>query len=131
MKRMKETLRVILAVTACVVLMPASAEGHHGWATFESQVTVTFKATVTDFHFVNPHSVVEFDEKDDKGNVHTWQGEFGSPIHLAPKGWTASSLEAGDEITITGYRAKNGARSLRVTRIVLSNGRELKLDSGQ
>src|SRR3981189_2356980 len=128
---MKNTLRVFLAAATTIALMPASAEGHHGWATFESKATVTFKATVTDFHFVNPHSVVEFDIKDDKGEIHNWQGEFGSPIHLAPKGWTASSLEAGDEITITGYRAKKGARSLRVTRIVLSNGRELKLDSGQ
>jgi hypothetical protein len=131
MKRMKEMLPVMLAAAAAIVLMPASVEGHHGWAIFESKATVTFKATVTDFHFVNPHSVVEFDVKDDKGEIHNWQGEFGSPIHLAPNGWTATSLEAGDEITITGYRAKNGARSLRVTRIVLSNGRELKLDSGQ
>ena len=129
--RMKKMLRVMLAAAAAIVLVPPPVEGHHGWATFESKTTVTFKATVTDFHFVNPHSVVEFDVKEDKGEIHNWQGEFGSPIHLAPKGWTATSLEAGDEITITGYRAKNGVRSLRVTRIVLSNGRELQVGSEQ
>jgi len=127
---MKNRLLTILALAAGSLWIPGSALGHHGWAAFESEVQVTFKGTVTDFHFVNPHSVVEFlvkdDTKDGKGQVHKWEGEMTSPSHLVPRGWTAASLEAGDEVTITGYRAKNGTASMRVTRIVLSNGKEFK-----
>ena len=90
---------------------------------------MTFKGTVTDFHFVNPHCVVEFEVKDDHGDVREWQGELTSSSHLAPRGWTANSLESGDEITVTGYRAKNGAPSLWITRIVLPTGKELKIDA--
>jgi hypothetical protein len=32
-------------------------------------------------------------------------------------------------VTITGYRAKNGARSIWTTKIVLSNGQESKIDT--
>ena len=39
-------------------------------------------------------------------------------------------MQAGDELAITGYRAKNGAPSIWVTKIRLANGEELKLDSG-
>ncbi len=88
---MKNMRLTFLAVAASFLLMPGVASGHHGWAAFESKTTVTFKGTVTDFHFVNPHSVVDFDVKDDQGQVQSWQGELTSAARLASKGWTATS----------------------------------------
>ena len=128
--RMTNKLLTFLAVFAGFFWIPSSAGAHHGWAAFDSKSTVTFQGTVTDFHFVNPHSVVEFDVKDDKGQVQKWQGELTSASRLATKGWTATSLEAGDEITISGYRAQSGARVIRITKILSAKGTELKLDSG-
>jgi hypothetical protein len=119
----KKLLLLLLAIAGL-------AGAHHGYAAFDTTVEVTLKGTVTDFHFVNPHCVVEFDVKDDNGRVQNWKAELTSSAHLAPRGWTATSLEAGDELTITGYRAKNGAPSLWVTKIRLANGHELKLESG-
>lgn len=87
------------------------------------------EGTVTDFHFVNPHCVIEFDVKDDHGQVQNWKAELTSANHLAPKGWSESTVQAGDELAITGYRAKNGAPSIWVTKIHLADGRELKIDS--
>jgi Family of unknown function (DUF6152) len=122
---MKSLLLVFLAIT-----IPGSAGAHHGYAAFDTKAFVTFQGTVTDFHFVNPHCVVEFEIKDDKGQRQSWKGELSSSSHLGPRGWTATTLAAGDEITITGYRAKNGAPSLWVTKIVLANGQQLKIDGG-
>jgi hypothetical protein len=127
---MKSALLSVLTLACSLLWMPGAAEAHHGWAAFEPNTEVTFKATVTDFHFVNPHSVVEFEVKDDKGQIHKWEGEMTSPIHLAPKGWTAATLKAGDEITITGHPARNGSLSMRVMKILQSNGKELKVDYG-
>jgi len=126
---MKNMRLTFLAVIASVLMMAGRASGHHGWAAFESKTTVTFKGTVTDFHFVNPHSVVDFDVKDDQGQVQSWQGELTSATRLATKGWTATSVEAGDEVTITGYRAQSGVRTLRISKII-SNGMELKIEVG-
>jgi Family of unknown function (DUF6152) len=122
---MKSFLLVFLAIA-----IPSSVVAHHGYAQFDTRSVVTLKGTVTDFHYVNPHSVVEFDVKDDKGQVESWKGELTSPSHLGPRGWTATTLQPGDEITIGGWRAKNGAPSLWVTRIALANGQELKIDGG-
>jgi hypothetical protein len=119
-----------LTLAALLLLRPAAAHGHHGWTAFASDSQITFQGTVTDFHFVNPHSVVEFDVKTDKGQVQSWEGELTSASNLAPRGWTANSLEDNQKITITGYPARNGARAIRVTRIVLSNGKELKVGIG-
>jgi hypothetical protein len=71
--------------------------------------------------------VVEFDVTDDKGHVQVWQAELTTPNRL--KGWTATSLEPGVVVTVTGYRAKSGAPSLWVTNLTASNGLELKVFS--
>jgi len=127
---MKQLILTFLAVATGLLLIPRSAQGHHGLAQFDQKSVVTLKGTVTDFHFVNPHSVVEFEVKDDQGKTEEWKGELSSAGALAAKGWTATSLQPGDEITITGYRAKNGAASLWVTRALSANGKELKLGGG-
>ena len=114
-------------VTSGLVLFLAAgalAIAHHGLTAFDQTNTLTLKGTVTAFHFVNPHSVVEFEVKDDKGHVQKWQAEMTSAGHL--KGWTATSLEPGNVVTVTGYRAKSGALYLWVTDLRSSNGVELK-----
>lgn len=112
-----------------LLLIAAVALAHHGYANFDTSAEITLRGTVTDFHFVNPHCIIEFDVKDDKGQVRNWKAELTSANHLAPKGWTESTVQAGDELAITGYRAKNGAPSIWVTKIHLADGRELKIDT--
>jgi hypothetical protein len=126
---MKNILLTLLALAAGSLAVPRSAAGHHGYAAFDTTAEVTLKGTVTDFHFTNPHCVIEFDVKDEKGQVQNWKAELTSANHLAPKGWTESSVQAGDELAITGYRAKNGAPSLWVNKIRLASGQELKVDT--
>ena len=126
---MKNIWLTFLVIAASLFWTPRLASGHHGWAAFESKTTVTFKGTVTDFHFVNPHSVVDFEVADEHGQVQKWQGELTSAARLASKGWTATTLEDGNEVTITGYRAQSGVRTLRISKII-SNGTELKIEAG-
>jgi len=124
---MKITLLTFAALSINLLLIPGSAEGHHGWTEFDEKAEVTVEGTVTDFHYVNPHCVVEFDVKDETGHVRKWQGEFSNPGVLSRRGWNAASLEAGDKLTITGHPARNNVLALHVFRIRSLNG-ELKLE---
>jgi hypothetical protein len=126
---MKNTLMSLLALVAFFSHSELAC-AHHGWTAFASDTQITLKGTVKEFHFVNPHSVVEFEVADGKGQVQSWEGEMTSRSNLAPRGWSATSLEDKEEITITGYPAKNGSHAMRVTKIVLSNGKELRLGGG-
>jgi hypothetical protein len=126
---MKTSLSILMAMIAVCFLLPGSAGAHHGYAAFDTSGEVTLKGTVTDFHFTNPHCVIELDVKDDKGQVQNWKAELTSANHLAPKGWTEASVQPGDELAITGYRAKNGAPSLWVNKIHMANGEDLKIDT--
>ncbi len=129
---MKNTSLSFLALAVAFLMIPDSVSAHHGWAAFTSEPgsQITLQGTVKEFHFVNPHSVVEFKVKDDKGQIQVWEGELTSNTNLAPRGWTTASIEDKEEITITGYPAKNGTHAMRVTRIVLSNGKEIKIGAG-
>ncbi len=116
-------MRTFTAALVIFLAAAAPAVAHHGLMAFDQTSKVTLKGTVTAFHFVNPHAVVEFEVKDDKGHAQQWEAEMTSPAHL--KGWTATSLEPGNVVTVTGYRAKSGASSLWVTYLRSSNGVEL------
>ena len=116
-----------------LLLIAAAALAHHGYAAFDTSAEITLKGAVTDFHFVNPHCVIEFDVQDEKGpdpgKVQNWKAELTSANHLTPKGWSEATVQPGDELAITGYRAKNGATPIWVTKIHLADGRELKIDT--
>ena len=124
---MKRTSLTCLSLLTGGLLIPAPAAAHHGWAEFDDNAEVTLQGTVIDFHYVNPHCVVEFQAKNEKGQIQKWQGEFSNPGVLSRKGWNAASLQAGETITITGHPAHNGVLAVHVTRIRMSNG-EIKLE---
>jgi uncharacterized protein DUF6152 len=117
---MKAAIRGLVLVLAAA----AVASAHHGLAQFDQTHKVTLKGTVTTFRFVNPHSIIEFDVKDEEGHAQGWQAELTSAVRL--KGWSATSLEPGDVVTVTGYRAKSGAPYVWVLNLTASNGLELK-----
>ena len=51
---------------------------HHGAAAYDRSITLTLKATVTEFVFSNPHIIISFDAADDNGKIVHWSAEGGS-----------------------------------------------------
>lgn len=131
MKNLKRTALVGAMVMGGWLALPQVAAAHHGWAEFDAGSTVTLTGKVVDFHFTNPHCAVEFQVKDEKGKVTVWQGEFASPNELARRGWTAATLQPGDEVTIRGNPAKDGGPAMHVSGIRLANGKELMVPGGR
>src|SRR5579862_5726632 len=124
---MKFHALALAPVVIGLLLMPGTASAHHGWVDFDEKADLTVQGTVTGFYFVNPHCVVEFDVKDEKGQIQKWQGEFASKSELARKGWTAASLESGEKLTFIGHPSKDGALAIHVIKVRTASG-ELKLD---
>jgi hypothetical protein len=122
-------MRALACAAAVSLLVSISLWAHHGQAGYDTSTTVTVNGPVTDFKFVNPHSIVSLDAKNEKGDTEAWQGELTSPNHLLRAGWTATTLKPGDQVTMSGYRAKSGANSMWITKISV-NGEELKMGAG-
>src|SRR5580698_1788764 len=102
--------RLFPIVAACVGLslggLPTFA--HHSFAAeFDVKQPITLKGTVTKVEWTNPHVWIYIDVTTESGAVEHWQCENGAPNALARMGWTRHSLNAGDKITVEGFRAKN------------------------
>jgi hypothetical protein len=98
---------------------------HHGNAAYDMSKTASYKATVTDFLYTNPHTQVYFDVTNDKGTVEHWVAETTNPGMLNRVGWTRDSLKPGDQVTLVANPNKVGARVVFLQKVVFSDGKEL------
>ena len=128
---MKNRSLALFAGFAVLLMVAAPIFAHHGTSAYETAKLSTVKGTVTDFQFNNPHVIISVEAKDDKGKVEMWTSEANSPNVLTRHGWDRDIIKKGDQITIIGYRPKNGAKTLRLQKVVLSNGQELDPNSLQ
>ncbi len=116
-------LTVLAACTGLLIAVPLPA--HHGVGMFDQEHSISLKGTVTEFDFVNPHVEIYFDVKDDKGNVSKWAAESGSPNLMRRNGWNRNTLKPGDQVTFVGHPMRNGAKGMRLEKVILPNGQEI------
>ena len=120
------TTFAILVLAICGASIAPRAFAHHGDAGYDTSKLLTVKGTVTEFHFQNPHIEIFIDAKRGSHSVEKWHGELNSPNLVSRMaGWNGRTLKPGDEIVMTGYRAKNGLNVLRLEKVLLSNGTEI------
>ena len=111
------------AVFLMTVSLPAFA--HHAWHGYDMANLTTVKGTVTQFDWGNPHVWINLEVTGDKGTVEKWAAGGPSPSRMAGTGWDKETLKPGDQITAVGHRIADGTYSLRLVKVVLSDGREL------
>jgi hypothetical protein len=116
----------ILFVLVGVFAVSVPVFAHHGNAAYDYEKTVTLKGTVTQWVWSNPHCLLKFDVKDDKGNVQHWVTEASSPVDMLRIGWSSDGLKSGDAITIDVMPSKNGVPVGRIRQVTLSDGTVLK-----
>ena len=123
---MKKKLGNLSVFALGLLMLAAPAFAHHGTAGDDTSKIVTIKGTVTDFQYINPHVQIYLEAKDEQGNVEKWNGEASNALALHRAGWNSKIIKSGDQITMTGYQSKSGAKMLRLRSVVLSDGRELE-----
>ena len=101
-----------------------SVLAHHAFAAeFDANKPVNFKGTVTKMEWTNPHSWIRMNVKGTDGTVTEWAIECGPPNNLLRQGFNKTTVPAGMEIVVDGYRAKNGSP--------MANGREVTTPDGK
>ena len=99
------------AFIAIAALFAASAAlAHHSFAMFDQSTTVTLAGTVKEFRWTNPHVFIEMLVKNEAGAEEQWSIEMTSPEHLARAGWRPSTLQPGDEITLSIHPMRDGIK---------------------
>jgi hypothetical protein len=119
-----------LCVPALIVLALVSAalplSAHHSWPVSYDKL-VTVKGTVVEFVWANPHPMMTLEVQNNDGRMEKWQ--IGGPaiIRMEANGWTKTTVKPGDVITGIGYQFADGQKIVRLERVVLADGKELRL----
>ena len=75
----------------------------------------------------NINSDKKVDVKADDGKTERWT--IGGPAinRMEANGWTSTTVKVGDMITGTGYQFMDGQKIIRLERVVLADGKELRV----
>jgi len=110
------------------LLAVAPVYAHHAFsAEFDSKKPLKMTGVVTKVEFINPHSWIHIDVKDESGNVTKWMIEGGSPNTLFRRGINKDSLPKGTIVIVDGYQAKDGSNRANGRDVTLADGKKLFL----
>ena len=123
--------RLFLAAAGVLILAAATpVAAHHAFAAeFDGSKRVTLKGTVTKMEWINPHAWLHMEVKGPDGKVVAWAIEGGAPNALLRRGWNKNSVPPGTQITVQGFRAKDGSNRANGREATLANGQKLFLGS--
>ena len=121
---MKTKLITLFASVASLLTVCTPMFAHHGNVAYDNTKLVELKqAVVTKVLWGNPHTLVLFDVKDEKGDVKHWTVEGDAASAVSSQGWTKNAVQPGDMITVYLYQARNGALVGRTGKLVLADGK--------
>jgi Family of unknown function (DUF6152) len=121
-------MKALLVPASIVIALVAAAtplSAHHSWP-IKNDHLVTVKGTVTEFSWANPHPMITLEVQTEAGR-EKWM--VGGPAinRMEANGWTKTTLKPGDVITGIGYQYADGEKIIRLERVILPDGKELRV----
>jgi hypothetical protein len=113
-------------VLVAALTAPGLCAAHHSFAAeYDANRPITLAGTVARIDLVSPHAWLYLDVKGADGAVTRWNVEMGAPNSLIRRGITKNTVPVGAEVTVDGYRAKDGTNTVNSSSIKLADGRAL------
>lgn len=104
----------------------STVQAHHSGAMYDSSKIVTIVGTVKAFNWTNPHvSVDVLADAKDGVPATLWSIAASSPGVMNRSGWTKSTLQPGDRVTIEFNPLVDGGLGGNIKKAILPNGKSL------
>ena len=124
---MKTKVLTVVVLFAGLASIHSPLFAHHGAAAYDMSKPVVLKdATVTEFVWINPHPLIKADYKDEQGNVQHWTMEMGSTVSAQLLGWTRTTLNYRDVVTLYVWQAKTKVPVGRFNKVVFADGTTMR-----
>jgi hypothetical protein len=123
-------LPLLAVFSLALVTVAPSTSAHHAFAAeFDREQPFEISGSVTKVEWMNPHARFYVDVVNDSGVTENWNFELGSPNGLMRMGWRRNTLEPGDTVRVTGWRARNHPLVGNASEVYLADGTRLFADS--
>ena len=110
--------RIVLLATAGLLMAALPVLAHHSFkAEYDESQSITLRGSITKVIWNNPHVLMYLDVKDDQGQVAKWELELASPNGLMSQGWRVDSLKPGDQVSVSGFRARDGSNVASIRKV--------------
>ena len=115
-------LALVGGLGAAVVTLPTLVAAHHSFASeFDRDQPFRIEGSVNSIEWTNPHGWIHVDVEED-GEIVTYDLELPSPSTLMRSGWRRNDLQPGDDVVVTGFRARYRYHVGRAAGISRANG---------
>ena len=120
-------VRVLSFAVAVVGLLALGRPlfAHHGDAAYSPEAIELKNAVVTEYKWMNPHSLIKVRYTNEKGESQEWTMEMGSTPSMTQLGFGKYTMKPGDVVTVLLYPTKNGTPVGRMHRITFADGTQL------
>lgn len=119
---------LVLAGLSATVL---PVDAHHSFSVFNTSETKTVTGTVKEIEWTNPHIWLWVNVPNDKGGADVYAFEGMSPNFLERRGWTRTTLKAGDKITVDYNPLRDGKNGGMFRTGRMENGKTLTMGGSQ
>ena len=115
-----------MTLVGFTLALPAWA--HHSHANYETTQYTHLQGTVTEFHWMNPHTWIFIEVPDAEGQPIIWALEGASPTELRRDGWRQDDVELGDTISVRCHQLKDGSNGCLLGFLTPEGGAEKEWD---
>lgn len=115
----------VLSFGIVVILLATVSMAHHSPVVFDRTREVKLVGTVKEFRWSNPHSFIELDVRNEKGEIEGWAVEMNPTSYLVKAGWTSKTVKPGDTVTVMVNPLRTNEKVGKFVSILLPDGKKL------
>ena len=105
-----------------------SVFAHHSHSNYETTEFTHLQGSVSEFHWINPHTWIFIEVLDAEGEAAIWALEGASPTELRRDGWREDDVQVGDTISVRCHRLKDGSNGCLLGFVTPEGGVEKEWD---
>ena len=121
--------RVWQSILAFSAVLPAlAALAHHSHGNYMMTEYIRLDGTVTEIHWINPHSWIYMTVTGEAGESKVWALEGASVTELRNKGWSEDSIRPGDRISVRCHQLRDRSNGCLLGYLTPENGEEKLFD---
>ena len=110
------------------LVLTTTLGAHHSHGNYNMTEYTILKGVVKEVHWINPHTWIYLEVKDEKGEPAVWALEGASVIQVERRGWKKDMIKIGSTIGVRCHQLRDGSSGCLLGFITLEGAAEKMFD---